>query len=161
MAQAVALIIIAALTVADQLLKLLVELRLKPVGTVDVIANIFQLRYVENTGAAFSLFSGKTYLLASFTAVIIAVGIYCLVTKRIKSKYLLFCATLIIAGGIGNLIDRVFRGYVIDYLEFLFVDFAVFNFADCLVTVGAVLIIGYLIWDIIRDAKRKKESGRE
>jgi signal peptidase II len=161
MAQAVALIIIAVLTVTDQLLKLLVESRLKPVGSINVISNVFQLHYIENTGAAFSLFAGKTYLLAAFTTVAIAVGLFALMTKRINSKYLYFCITLIIAGGIGNLIDRVFRGYVIAYLEFLFVNFAVFNFADCLVTVGALLVIGYLIWDMIQDSKKKKESGRE
>ena len=61
-----------------------------------------------------------------------------------------------ISGGIGNIIDRVRLHYVVDYIEPTFVRFAVFNFADCLITVGAFAIIGYLLWDIVRDAKKAK-----
>ena len=66
------------------------------------------------------------------------------------------CIIAIVSGGIGNIIDRVVRGYFVDFIEFLFVDFYVFNFADCLITVGAFLIIGYEIYDIIKDRKKKK-----
>lgn len=161
MAEAVALIIIAVLTAGDQLIKLAVESKLMPVGSIGVIENVLQLRYVENTGAAFSLFEGKTYILAAFTTIVIIAGIWYILSKRIKSKYLLICAVMVIAGGMGNLIDRVFRGYVIDYVEFLFVDFAVFNFADCIETVGASMIIGYLIFDMIRDSRKKSEGRSE
>ena len=65
---------------------------------------------------------------------------------------------MIAAGGIGNIIDRIFRGFVVDYIEVLFVDFYVFNFADCLVTVGAFLILFYEIYGIYKEAKQKKEK---
>jgi signal peptidase II len=68
-----------------------------------------------------------------------------------------------LAGGLGNLIDRIFRGIVVDYIEPLFMNFAVFNFADCLITVGAVVLVIYLLYDIICDSKknnkRKKHNG--
>ena len=63
---------------------------------------------------------------------------------------------MIIGGGIGNMIDRVFLGYVVDFLEFTFIDFPVFNVADSFVTVGAFMLMGYLIWDLIRDMKTSK-----
>ena len=71
-------------------------------------------------------------------------------------------AVLIISGGLGNLIDRIFRGSVIDYIEPLFVNFAVFNFADCLVTVGAAILIVYLIYDLVKSVRKSdKASGGE
>ena len=71
------------------------------------------------------------------------------------------CGAVIIAGGIGNLIDRVFRGFVIDYIEPLFIDFAIFNFADILVTCGAAVLIFWLIFDMIRESKKEKEKQNE
>ena len=63
-----------------------------------------------------------------------------------------------IAGGIGNIIDRIRLHYVVDYIEPTFINFAVFNFADCLITVSAFLLIGYLIYDFVKDVKEKKKS---
>lgn len=84
-------------------------------------------------------------------ALLIALG-----RKFFDSKILHWSIVLITAGGIGNLIDRIFRGYVIDYFEFTFFKFPVFNFADCLVTVGAAVAIVYLVYDIIVTAKKEK-----
>ena len=66
-----------------------------------------------------------------------------------------------VSGGIGNIIDRIRLRYVVDFIEPVFVDFAVFNFADCLITVGAFTLIGYLIYDIIKDAKNQKKEGSQ
>ena len=70
-------------------------------------------------------------------------------------------AILILSGGAGNLIDRVFRGFVVDYIEPLFINFAVFNFADILVCVGAAVLIVYLLYDMFRDAKRTKQAAEK
>lgn len=146
------------LVVADQLIKLLVIAYLKPIGSLGVINGFLRLNYVENTGAAFGSFSKYTGILSAVTFLAVIIGFYCLLSGKIKFGFEYVCILTVLSGGIGNLIDRVFRGYVIDYIEPLFIDFAVFNFADILVTCGAVLLIGWLIKDIIKEFKKAKES---
>lgn len=154
----ISLLTAALLAGADQLLKYLVQLRLQPVGQVLLIDGFIGLRYLRNTGAAFGSFSSSTVLLSIFTAAVLAVGVYLIAAGKIKSKYCLVCVVLIISGGLGNLIDRVFRGYVIDYIEVLFTDFAVFNFADILVTVGAFMLVGYVIADAVRSFRSRNSE---
>lgn len=146
----------ALLTAADQIIKFFVERDLQPVMSKDFINGFVGWHYVRNTGAAFGSFSHSTVLLSAFTGIVLAAGIAAVLLRKIKSKYCLVCASMIIAGGLGNLIDRIFRGYVVDFIEVQFMDFAVFNFADILVTVGAFMIIGYLIYDIFRERLSKK-----
>ena len=81
--------------------------------------------------------------------------------KKIKFSVEYVCVALIIAGGLGNLIDRVFRGFVVDYIEPLFIDFAIFNFADILVTCSAFVLIGWLIYEVYRDSKKEKDTQNE
>lgn len=152
----VSLTVVVLLTLADQLIKLFIERNLQPVGSAEFIGGFVGWRYVRNTGAAFGSFSDSTTLLSIFTGIIIVAGIVLIISGKIKSKYYLTCATMIIAGGLGNLIDRVFRGYVVDFIEVQFADFAVFNFADILVTVGAFMLIGYLMLETVRDFSKKK-----
>lgn len=152
----VSLTALVLLTLADQLIKLFIERNLQPVGSAEFINGFIGWRYVRNTGAAFGSFSDSTTLLSVFTGIIIVAGIVLIISRKIKSKYYLTCATMIIAGGFGNLLDRVFRGYVVDFIEVQFTDFAVFNFADILVTVGAFMLIGYLIFETVRDFSKKK-----
>lgn len=154
MLQAITVLSVAALVAIDQIIKLVVLKYLAPVGSHTLIENFISLTYVENTGAAFGSFSSHTVLLSIFTAVVLIVGLIYLLSGKIKSKLLYVCISMIIAGGIGNLIDRIFRGFVVDYIEPLFVNFAVFNFADMLVTVGAFIMIIYLLIEMFRDTKR-------
>ena len=162
MVQLVCCVAIAVIAAVDQLIKIAVlDSSLVNGETFTVISNILQFRYVENTGAAFSLFSDKTEMLAVFTAVVLAVGFYLILAKKIKSKIVLASVVMLMGGGLGNLVDRVFRKFVVDYIEVLFVDFAVFNFADCFVTVGECILVAYLIYDIVKDFRneRKKADG--
>lgn len=156
MLQAITILIIITLVVVDQLIKLVVLKHLEPIGSYVLVNKFLSLTYVENTGAAFGSFSKYTVVLSVFTAVVLIVGLFYLLSGKIKSKVIYTSATMILAGGAGNLLDRVFRGFVIDYIEPLFINFAVFNFADILVTVGAAILIVYLIYDIIKDSKRSK-----
>lgn len=149
---------IALLTATDQIIKYFVQQFLQPVGEIPFIDGIIGWRYLRNTGAAFGSFSDFTIPLSIFTGIVLAVGLYLIIAKKIKSKFYLVCAVMIISGGLGNLIDRIFRHYVVDYIEVRFMNFAVFNFADILVTVGAIMLIVYLIVDIFRDGKRVKKS---
>lgn len=157
MIQAVTLLIIALLTIIDRLIRYSVIHNLKAVNSKTVIDGILQFRYAENTGAAFGSLQGKTIALAIFTFIIILAALYILLAKKIKPGFLYASLVLIVAGGICNLIDRVFYGYVIDYIEPLFINFAIFNFADCLITVGAVAMMIYLIYDMVKDVKKNQK----
>ena len=161
MLQVITLVIIAALVAIDQFIKLLVIEHLEPIGSLPLIDGFIQLNYAENTGAAFGSFSGKTSLLSIFTFVIIVVGIIYLLIKKRKVDVEYVCITLIIAGGLGNLVDRVFRGFVVDYIEPLFMDFAIFNFADILVTCSCIALVIWLIYDMYREGKREKGKNDE
>lgn len=150
---------IVLLVAADQIIKLLVIKYLQPVGSFPLIDGFIRLYYTENTGAAFGSFSGYTEILSAFTAIVIVIGLVLLFSKKIKLGVEYVCTVLIIAGGMGNLIDRVFRGFVVDYIEPLFINFAVFNFADILVTCAAAVLIVWLLADIIRDFKKEKNGN--
>lgn len=158
MIQIVSLAVIAVLTAADQLIKYFVLTYLKPIGEKLIIHGVLRFTYVENDGAMMGLFGGKAQVMMWITVVIIAVLLVLLMLKKIKFGFNYCCLVAIIAGGIGNLIDRFRLGFVVDYIDVLFVKFYVFNFADCLITVGAFLIIGYQIYEIIRETKGKKEK---
>ena len=160
MLQLITLIIIAALIAADQVIKLVVLEHLAPVGSITLIEKFLSLTYVENTGAAFGSFSAHTTLVSVFTALVLIVGLIYLLSGKVNSKIAYACLTVIIAGGISNLLDRIFRGFVVDYIEPLFVNFAVFNFADILVTCGAGVLIFYLIYDMIKGSD-SKNRGKE
>ncbi len=147
----------AAYVALDQVFKYLAVQHLKGAGRIVLIPHIIGLRYAENTGAAFSMFSGKVDFLIIFTAIVIAVIIYALIAKKFSDKTEEFCFVLILAGGIGNLIDRIAQGKVVDYLEFLFIDFPIFNFADILVCCGVGLYAVYVVYTEFI-AKKKDEK---
>ena len=161
MLQIVTILGLAARVAADQAIKYVVVRFLEPIGSFPFIDRFLQFTYVENTGAAFGFFSRHTELLSVFTGIVIAAGLIFLLSGKLKSKFAHVAVLMILAGGLGNLIDRVVRGFVVDYIEPLFINFAVFNFADMLVCVGAALLIGYLIFDMIRDARKDPLADKE
>lgn len=160
MAIVISLAVIAALVGIDQLIKYLVVLYLKPVGSVEVIKGVLSFTYVENSGAAFGSFATHTAVLTAVSVVLLCVTLYILITHKTQSRFADVCLLLMVAGGIGNIIDRIRLQYVVDFIEPLFVDFAVFNFADCLVTVGAFALVIYLFVDMFKDYKSKKEQSK-
>ncbi len=159
MAVIVSLLSIATLTAIDQVIKFFVERDLRPVEEIPFIEGFLRWEYVQNTGAAFGSFSNYTTLLSIITGLIIIAGIIAIIIKKINHKFLLVTSVMIISGGLGNLVDRISKGYVVDYICTEFIDFPVFNFADILVTCGAFMLIGYLLWDIYKDYKTKKIKG--
>ncbi|MBE6800736.1 MAG: signal peptidase II [Ruminococcaceae bacterium] len=156
-----AILLCVALVGADQIIKLLVINYLKPIQYIDVIDGVLRFRYVENTGAIFGSFSTHTVVLTVFSIILLGFTIFFLITNKNKNKLVNLCMLLMISGGIGNIIDRIRLHYVVDFIEPLFVNFAVFNFADCLITVGAFILIFYLIFDLIRDTKKSKNKVSE
>ncbi len=131
---------ILALVGIDQLFKYLVITYLQPVGSLPLAKGIFHLTYVENFGAAGGILQGKQILLIVVTSIVIAGLLILLILKKIPGRLLPWMLGLVIAGGIGNLLDRIFRGFVIDYLDFCWIHYPVFNFADCCVVVGVFFI---------------------
>ncbi len=163
MSSVICCVLVVLIAAADQLIKLAVlDSSLAGGEIFTVIDKFLQLRYVENTGAAFSLFEGKTVWLTIFSSLVMAVGFYLLIARKFRSKIIIASIVMIMGGGLGNLIDRIRLGFVVDYIETVFIDFPVFNFADCFVTVGEFVLVGYLLWDIYRDFKkgRSKTDGQ-
>lgn len=136
----------AVLIFVDRLSKVMAAKYLADGTVMTVIPYFLGLRYLENTGMAFSMLSGKTVFLAVITAAALIIMAYFLFVKNYGERFERFCFILIFAGGVGNLIDRVFQGYVIDYFEFLFMDFAIFNVADVYVCVGVGLYAIYTFY---------------
>lgn len=131
-------ILAVVLVAIDQLVKYLVLQNIPMGGHVPLIPHIVELTYVENTGAAFSLFSQHTWLLALVSlvmAVVLAVALWKNFFRHPLGKITI---TLLLAGAVGNLIDRAFRGFVVDMFNVLFMNFAVFNVADICVVVGGI-----------------------
>lgn len=160
MAYVVGFLVFAALVGIDQWTKVLALTHLAGSSPVFILGGLVDFRYVENTGAAFSMFSGKPMVLSAVTAVILVILAVLLMAHKIPGKVKQASILLILSGGVGNLIDRVFRHYVVDFIEFTFVKFAVFNFADCCVTIGAAILIISLLVDIFRDGDKEKEQKR-
>lgn len=138
------LIIIFILILFDQIVKFICIEKLKPIGSFKIINNFFYLTYVENRGAAFGMLQGARYIFIILTILVLTFCFY--YYKKIpKNKFetlTKISLTLVISGAIGNLIDRVFRGFVVDMFHFIFwgKEFAVFNVADIFVVMGTFLI---------------------
>jgi len=148
----------AVLVLVDQWIKRLAVDNLMGKEDVILLKNFLALSYAENTGAAFSAFSDSTMVLSVVTLLLLLGGVVFLLLGKVQGKLMNICAVLILAGGAGNLIDRFAQGYVVDYIKTLFIDFPVFNFADILVVVGCFTLMGYLVYDIIREEKQKKKE---
>ena len=132
---------------ADQITKLLVLDKIKGAPDVPVIDGIFHLTYTENTGAAFSSFEGMIWLFVLVFALFTAGVIWEFSKKRWPfTTFERWCIVAVLAGGLGNMIDRVRLGYVVDMIETEFMSFPVFNVADCFLTCGCILLMIHLIF---------------
>ena len=147
----------AALVALDQWIKLWMSALLAP-GARVLVRGLVGLRYTENTGISFSLFgeSGTAMRVISvITALVMLAGAVWLLLGKIGGAVPLCGAALILAGGTGNLFDRLARGFVVDYIELLFTRFAIFNFADICITCGVALMTSWVIWSEYRQRKDK------
>ena len=142
----------------DQITKLLVMSEFNLGESRDFINGIFNLVYIHNQGAAWGSFSGKRWFLIGITLTVMAICIVLIIKNFRKSKLFVWSLCLVVSGGIGNLIDRIFRdGNVIDFLQFDFYkSFPIFNFADCCIVVGAGLLILNFLLETITEYKEKK-----
>jgi len=130
-------IVIFVSLIIDQIIKFFVENNLYG-KSIDIIENIFSLTYVQNKGAAWGIFSGNDWILKIFAPILIILVII-FVYKTCKNNLEFIFGGLIVGGAIGNLLDRIIRGYVVDFLDFKF--WPVFNFADICIVLGCLLLI--------------------
>ena len=136
---------VAAVTVADQITKWLVGENIPLYGQVDAIPGLFHFTYVQNTGAAFSSFQGMQWLFALVFLVFTVAIIWEFSKKRLPfTDFERWLMVAVYDGGLGNMIDRVRLGYVVDMIAVDFMNFAVFNVADCFITCGCILLLVHL-----------------
>lgn len=152
-------IMIILIVAFDQITKYFASLKLADGSVAKFIPGVVQFKYAENTGMAFSMLSGARWVFIALTVVVCVGVFYYLFSNRCKSLWLYWSLGVILSGGIGNLIDRIRFGYVVDFIEPTFVNFAIFNIADCAVTCGAVVLVGYLLYDAFKDVKKPKENS--
>ena len=153
------MIMIVLIIAFDQITKYFASLKLADGSVAKFIPGVVQFKYAKNTGMAFSMLSGARWAFIALTDVVCVGVFYYLFSNRCKSLWLYWSLGVILSGGIGNLIDRIRFGYVVDFIEPTFVNFAIFNIADCAVTCGAVVLVGYLLYDAFKDVKKPKENS--
>lgn len=122
--------------------------------SIPVIKGVFNITYVKNSGASFGMMAGARWFFVAVTVILIAAVIYYAVKNKITDKLFLVSASFVVGGGIGNLIDRIATGAVVDFFDFCLINFAIFNVADCFVVVGVILMAIYYI----KEEKTKKEE---
>ncbi|HNX14955.1 MAG TPA: signal peptidase II, partial [Oscillospiraceae bacterium] len=144
---------------ADQLLKLWAvnTLQGNPIPLIDGVLEFF---YHENKGAAFGMLQGGKLIFIAMTLVITAAGIWAMIKLPLFQKMSVrVCTVMIIAGGFGNnLIDRIFRGYVVDFIYFKLINFPIFNLADSCITCGAIALAAFILFSKDPD-KQLKQNG--
>ena len=151
-------ILAAALVVLDQIVKYLVRANIGLGASIPFIPYVMDLTYVQNTGAAFSILRQHTWLLTLTSAVVVLVMCWLIVKGFFKNRLGLWSAALVLAGGVGNRIDRAVFGWVTDMFQTTFMDFAVFNVADCCITIGVPLLFLYVWLYVGRDEKKEEET---
>jgi len=125
----------------DRITKYLIKMTLQPQDSIALIKDFLHITYVENTGAAFGLFTDNRWLFVVVTIFVLAILIYLAYTEATNKKALSIILGLIAGGGAGNLIDRITEGYVLDFIDFRGLWPYVFNFADAALVIGAVLLL--------------------
>lgn len=153
-------LIVILIIIADQISKFIIVKNVEMGEMIEIIQNFFYITYIRNKGAAWSLFQNGRYFFIVMTIIVSIVLIYLLM----KSKNRIFCLALsfILGGAIGNLIDRIIVGSVVDFLEFHFWSyrFPVFNVADTFITIGTILLAYYLIFIYKEPTKVTEMEGR-
>jgi len=139
-------LIIVFAVILDQVTKYLARVYLKPVGSIQLIPNVFHFTYVENRGAAFGILQNQRWFFILITIIVVLAIVYYMFTHCNDSLLLNIALSMILGGAIGNLIDRIRFGYVVDLFHFILIDYPVFNIADSFVVVGTILLAYYILF---------------
>lgn len=142
----------------DYITKRLAQVYLAGNASKALIKNVFALTYVENRGAAFGILQDSRSVFIVLTAIILAAVLYAALKYKKKPRVLNIGLSFLVGGAVGNLIDRIFLGYVVDFFDFCLIDFPVFNVADVFVCIGAALAAWFFI---TYDEKKQKGSEKQ
>ena len=140
------LILSILFVIVDQVVKMWIVNNFSLHDGMELIKGLVSILYVRNTGAAWGMFEGKMVFFYLITAVAVGTLIYLMFKEKGKSKLLLTAYSLILAGAVGNFIDRIRLGYVVDMFKFEFIDFPIFNVADICLTIGVIFLFYYVIF---------------
>ena len=146
----------SAVVAADFFTKRWAYTTLSKVETIPLIKNVFHLTYVENRGAAFGMLKDQRWIFITLSVIILALLAAVIIKKKNKPGYLSLGLSFVGAGAVGNLIDRIWLGFVVDLFDFRLINFPVFNVADIFVCLGAAILAIYFIID-----DEKKDKGKE
>jgi len=148
------------LTAIDQITKRIAVARLMPIGSYEVWPGVLSFTYLENRGAAFGLFQGARWFFIVVTAVTLVGIVYYYIKLPQKKSYNFVRAGLVIlaAGAVGNGIDRLLHGFVVDFLHLRFIDFPVFNVADIYVTISAIMLAVLALFFVKEDDLKQNEE---
>ena len=155
------LAVIAAVIGLDQLTKWLTVVNLAEYESFPLWQDVLHFTYVKNTGMAFGMLKDHRWVFMVFSTIAIVALIVYLFRFRPESRWMQVSMAMIIGGGIGNMIDRVLLGYVVDFIDFTLINFAVFNVADSFVCIGAGIMILCLVLDLIKEIKLEKAQKAE
>jgi signal peptidase II len=150
------LILSGAIIGLDQLVKFYISSNFQLGQEQTLIPGFLSFYYLHNTGGAFSLLEGKMWFFFLITLVALIAAIYFLVKNLHNSKWLTIGISLFLAGAVGNFIDRMYQGFVVDMFRFDFIDFAIFNVADVSLVAGVICLFIYMILDERKSGKKKK-----
>lgn len=141
----------------DQFSKQYMQMELAGYKTITIIENVLEFRYLENTGASFGIFKGKIDLILLATMALLGYLIWEYAKLKLNRKNAMFalCCCMCVAGGLGNMLDRIAYGYVIDFIYLKLIEFPIFNIADCYIVVS---LIGIILLTL-QDAKRQKQNS--
>ena len=153
-----AMLFVAVGVLLDQFSKIATVEGLKGNDSFVLIDGVLQLTYHENRGAAFGILSDARWVFLSISTVAILAILFYIFYKKDMPTLWLVSLSMIASGGIGNMIDRIALGYVVDFIDFCLINFAIFNVADSFVTVGAFLMILALVYEIVIECKKAKKK---
>ena len=156
-------VLIAALTIVDQVIKFIVVKNISIGQIISLVKigdkQVLNLTHIRNTGAAWSIMQGKTWFLIGLPIIVLVGGVvYMVIKRKTLRKFEVVFISMIIAGGIGNLIDRIRLKEVVDYISFKIIDFPVFNFADICVVIGEILLVVYIFFF---EEKKQKDNTQK
>ena len=159
------IIISVLVVISDIITKRMAINGLLATDTMPIIKDVLHLTYVENRGMAFGMFDGGRMFFIMVTAAVLLVIAFILIkkSKTEKNVWQMMGFALVVGGAVGNLIDRVMRGFVVDFIDFRIINFPVFNVADIAVCVGSVLLVIYYLFKESKTGKKQSEgtNGRE
>ena len=155
------ILITAVLVLIDQGTKQWALQSLKPIHNMTLVEGFMDLTFVENRGVAFGMFAGQRWLILLLTGAIVGVLVYYYrnMPRTKEYSWVRGALILVLGGALGNIIDRIFRGYVVDFFEFTFFEWPVFNVADIYVVAGVILLMFLILFVIKDEPVEKKKKG--